>query len=191
MVGRHGERGRDRSGAALVVAGCLVLCRAELTQAEDRDRAEQTSIKPAGGAGPSLGVGAVFIPINSGDYAFTVEAGWALPVAGWDLRPTVTAYVAFDEDTIVRGLFPQLQCNHWLTESYAYGFGAGLGYADFVDRSSRGWNDDALSLGGYITPVRWRFGTDVRLEPALHLGAIHYFAHDFKPWGYVSFTGVL
>ena len=63
--------------------------------------------------------------------------------------------------------------------------------AEFGQEGAGGWDDDSISLAAYLTPVALRFGDAPRVELTANVGAIRFFSHDVRPWGFVGLGFVL
>jgi hypothetical protein len=167
-----------RRGAAPAIALAFASTFACASRPSDARADETPSVRPL------VGLGGLLVPINGGIFGVAAQLGAVFPRSPWDFRAMVTAYQAYDADTIARGVFFHAHATRWYGAVYGLGFGAGLGFAGFENRTGRGWNGGDISIGGYFTPFTLRLAR--RLELAGHLGVLEYPFHDIKPWTFVT-----
>lgn len=159
--------------------------------------APAAATEPAPPASPqrlrlALGGGALYVPAgDSGITALAVDVALVFPTSTpWETRLVAHGYSVDEEHTKTTGAMVGLAATRWWSV-YGFGFGSGLGYAKFEQQKSGGWDDDSLSLAAYLTPVALRFGDAPRVELTANVGAIRFFSHDVRPWGFVGLGFVL
>lgn len=140
--------------------------------------------QPTPSAGPRFGVfvGGLSVPGEN----VTAYAGGALVTfrkvrRGFEPRLFALAYRVEDDHTITVGSSLVIQDTWWFGGAYGFGFGSGIGYASFEQKTSSGWDDSSLQILFYVAPVVLRFGA---VELGLNAGATRFFAHDVRPFGY-------
>jgi len=102
---------------------------------------------------------------------------------GFESRIYGAFYTVEDEDTKTAGSAVFWHGTRWWGV-YGFGFGSGLGYADFTAKSIYGWSDSSGQLLAYVAPVMLRFGRQPTFELGINSGATLFFAHDVQPYGY-------
>lgn len=191
--------------AAIVSCASALLVTALWAPDARAESADVAGAKPAGSPDPAaaqattpsgvrvgLGAGALYVPASDGDVtAWLVHADLVFPTqSNWETRLIAYGYQVDATATKTTGAMLALHSTIWASV-YGFGFGGGLGYAAFSKQGNGGWDDDSLSLAAYVTPVTLRFGDKPRVEISANIGAIRFFAHDVRPWGFVGLGLVL
>ena len=108
---------------------------------------------------------------------------------GFESRLYGVLYTVETSDTKTTGSALLWHGTRWWG-AYGFGFGSGIGYADFTAHSTYGWSDSSGQLLAYVAPVMLRFGRAPTFELGVNAGATLFFAHDVRPYGYF-YGGIL
>jgi hypothetical protein len=103
-----------------------------------------------------------------------------------DTRVILTVAHVSDPHTTTNAGVLSAESHVWFGDVYGLAAGAGLGYASFSQNDSGGWTGDSFAVDAYASPVVLRFGNSPQVEVGLTIGLINFFAHDVRPWGYLS-----
>ncbi|HKO90377.1 MAG TPA: hypothetical protein VJU61_04450 [Polyangiaceae bacterium] len=130
-----------------------------------------------------LGAGALYVPTEEPVTALSLTVGLTLPSARWENKLLLTGVQVNDTHTRTRGFVLLAQSLYAVGPVYSLGFGGGFGYMDFKNLDD-GWDDDSAAAAVYVVPVALRLHPQFQLT--LNTGAIRFFSHDVRPWGYLG-----